>query len=311
MDRARPVSARGLAAQFPIGLARLSQIAEAMTNLPAAESKGLRVVVTVPTARLAAVAAVLGSALADVRCAGCAHQVLVAGEWSTGWASGKFVDANLDELAGERLRFAGLSIPRDRASVHRLPAGFPERGDTRLSHAIRDEVALRHVCTPLAAPQRRSAESAHPVVVVGAPGAFRDDVELLAAGAGAADLRGTLDAGSGLRDWFRFPVLAMDAVPDAADAPWAQELQPRLVVLVGSAGLDVQSRRIWPHVPTLVILSRRSPAGCGAGRSMTASGWSPTTNLPAALAPLVCPGVGLEIAAMIEPDGAEKDEDLW
>lgn len=299
------------AAGLPAGLLHLRRLAHELTRLRAGAPRNLRVVVTVPTLRIAGVAAALGSALAESPCHECAHTQLEPGAPVTGWASGKFIDSVLTEITDDMLRFGGIGLRGNRDSVHRLPDGFPERREWRLPDDVRADVAAALGCSEGVAGQRLSASAAHPVIVAGEPGAFRTDVDELAAASVGLQLRGRLHAGSHLHDWFRHPVLLMGAVPDPGQAPWAKELRPRLLVITGSAGWVGSSRRNWPDVPVLVLLSRRSPAACDAAALLCASGWSPPDTVPHGLVPLLRPAPGVEVLCRVEPDGAADDEDLW
>lgn len=268
-------------------------------------------VVTVPTLRLAGVAAALGAVVADVRCGDCLHTRLERGAQVTGWVSGKFVDATLNGLDDDELTFAGIRLRGNRDSLHRLPDGFPKRHHWRLTDELRAEVAAALRCPEAVAGQRLSAAAAHPVVIAGAPSAFRDDVDELAAASPRLHLRGRLHAGGHLHDWFRHPVLVMGAMPHPEEAPWAKELRPRLVMITGSAGWVGSSRRNWPDVPILVLLPRRSPAACDAASLIGAYGWKPPDDVPPELTPLLQPATGLEVLCVVEPEAAAEDEDLW
>lgn len=311
MIRMPRVAAVPKAERLPAGLLHLHRLAYALTRLGAEVPRNLRVVVTVPTLRLAGVAAALGSALAESPCRDCPHSQLQQGAPVTGWASGKFIDSVLTEITDDMLKFGGIGLRGNRDTVHRLPDGFPERRDWRLPGDVRDDVAAALGCTQAVAGQRLSASAAHPVIVAGEPGAFRADVDELAAASTALHLRGRLHAGSHLSDWFRHPVLLMASVPGPEQAPWAKELRPRLLVITGSAGWVDSSRRNWPDVPVLVMFSRRSPAACDAAARVCASGWSPPDTISQSLVPLLQPAAGVEVLYRVEPEAAANDEDPW
>lgn len=299
------------AGALPAALRHLRDLGAELARLDAAVARNLRVIVTVPTLRLGGVVAALGAALADVGCRGCAHTRLEPGVPVTGWASGKFIDGLLTDVTDDELTFGGIRLRGHRETVHRLPAGFPVRRDWRLPDDVRADVASALGCSPAVAGQRLSASAAHPVVVAGEPSAVRSDVEELSAVSAGLHLNGRLHAGGHLHDWFRHPVLLMGAVPHPEEVPWAKELRPRLVVITGSAGWVGSSRRNWPDVPVLVLLPRRSPAGCDAAGLICASGWTPPVSVPAPLAPLLQPAAGLEVLCRVEPEAAGEDEDLW
>lgn len=296
---------------YPAGLLHLRRLAEQLTIAGPGVGRNLRVVVTVPTLRLAGVAATLGSALAPVECRGCEHAKLERGVRVAGWVSGWFTDSRLVAVSDDELMFAGIRLRGNSDSVHRLPTDFPQRRDTRLPDDVRQEIAQAHGCSEGVVGQRLSAAAAHPVVVAGEPSTFRADVDLLSAASTSLHLRGRLFAGAHLHDWFRYPVLLMGAIPDRDDVPWVAALRPRLVVITGSAGWVTSSRRNWPDVPVLVLLSRRSPAAVDVAALLKASGWVAPAVVPPALGPLLRPTVGLEVLCVTEPEAAALDEDLW
>lgn len=289
----------------------MRRLAEQLTITGLGAGPNLRVVVTVPTLRLAGVWAALGSTLSPAQCHDCEHAKLERGAQVAHWASGWLKDSRLDAASDDELRFDGIRLRGNRDSVHRLPADFPERRDTRLPDDVRPELAQALGCAESVVGQRLSAACAHPVVVAGEPGTFRADVDLLSAASTSLHARGRLLAGARLQDWFRYPVLLMGAIPDRDDVPWAAALRPRLVVITGSAGWVASSRRNWPDVPVLVLLSRRSPAAADAAASLKERGWAPPAVVPAALDPLLRPTKGMEVLCVTEPEAAAADEDAW
>lgn len=289
----------------------LRWLANELARLDHVVTQNLRVVVTVPSSRLAGVVAALGAAVAAVPCRDCFHTRLEPGARITGWVSGKFVDACLTEMTDDLLRFGGIGLRGNRDTVHRLPDGFPARQEWRLPDELRTEVAAALGCAEGVAGQHLSASAAHPVVVAGMPSAFREDVDTLAAASVGLHLHGRVHAGGHLHDWFRHPVLLMSSIPEPEEVPWATDLRPRLVVVTGAAGWVSSSRRNWPDVPVLVLLSRRSPAACEVASLIGASGWAAPESLPATLTQLLHPASGLEVLSRIEPHVPADDEDLW
>jgi hypothetical protein len=306
-----PKAQAGRGGNIPTGLIRLREVSQCLTESACNVERNLRILVTVPTLRLAGAVAALGSVLAEDACRGCAHQYLEAGARISAWASGRFVDATLSYIDDQEACFGGLRLRGKRDSMHRLPSGFPERADARFPDEIRADVAAGLACTLGIAGQRHSARCPHPVIVAGEPKAFRDDVEALAACDTRLHIRGRLDPGHGLTDWFRHPVLRVHAIPELSEAPWAAELRPRLLIVRGSVGWMASSRRLWPGVPILALISRRSPAGCEVAATIRAFGWPRAIALPPALSDLLRPGHGLEVSAYVEPEAAPHDEDLW
>lgn len=296
---------------YPAGLLHLRRLAEQLTIAGPSVGQNLRVVVTVPTLRLAGVAAALGSALAPVECRDCEHAKLERGVRVAGWVSGRLTDSPLVAVSDDEVMFGGIRLRGNRDSVHRLPAEFPERRDTLLADDDRHKVAEALGCPEAVVGQRLSAASAHPVVIAGEPSTFRADVNLLSEASTSLHLRGRLFAGAHLRDWFRYPVLLMGAIPDRGDMPWVATLRPRLVIITGTAGWLPSSRRNWPDVPMIVLLSRRSPAAANAAALLRASGWPAPAALPATLRPLLQPTAGLAVLCLTEPAAAPVDEDSW
>ncbi|MBS4729852.1 hypothetical protein MSM1_16365 [Mycobacterium sp. SM1] len=296
---------------LPAGLRHLCRLAEQLTIVGPGAGRNLRVVVTIPTLRLAGVAATLGSALAPVECRDCEHAKLAPGVRVAGWVSGRLTDSQLVAVSDNELMFGGIRLRGNRDSVHRLPTGFPQRPDTRLLDDVRQELAEALGCAEGVVGQRLSAAAAHPVVVAGRPGTFRADVDLLSAASTSLHLQGRLFAGTDLHDWYRYLVLLMGAIPDREDVPWVATLRPRLVIITGTAGWLASSRRNWPDVPMLVLFSRRSPAAADAAALLKASGWAAPAALPAALRPLLQPTAGLGVLCLTEPATAAVDEDLW
>jgi len=298
---------------LPAGLRRLRALATALTAAQPDLERDLRVVVTVPTLRLAGVVAALGSVLTPVDCTGCTHTDLTPGARVAYVESGRFTDATLTAVSDREISFGGFRLVKHFDAVHRLPDGFPDsRVAARMPDDTRAAVAAALGCSPDVAAHRHSARCTHPVVVAGEPGAFADDLAALDTAGLALHLRGRLDAGRRLDDWFRHPVLAMSTIPDLTDVPWAAALRPRLVILTGSAGWAASCRRIWPQVPVLALLSRRSPAAVETAGLIATSGWPAPEAFPASLAPLLQPAAGLEILTRLEPTAVDEDgEVLW
>jgi len=247
----------------------------------------------------------------SIECSDCEHTWLECGVQVACCRSGLLTDQRLDDLRDGELRFGGLRLRNNRDSVHRLPAGFPERRDTRLSDVARREIAAAYGCPEESSGHRLSAASAHPVVVAGEPSAFLADVDLMFPACTSPGVRGRLLAGKHLRDWFRYPVLVMNAIPRFDDEPWVSALRPRLVVIAGSAAWVASSRSNWPEVPILALLSRRSPAAAEVASLLTTSGWAAPSQLPSPLRQLLRPQAGLEMLCATEPDATHADEDLW
>jgi hypothetical protein len=275
---------------------------------------GLRVIVTCPITRFAAVAAAFGALDVDLGCDSCLHGQLGDGMRVSAYLDGRFTDKLLLRAGQAELDFGGERLARNRDSVHRLPTSFPERHDHRLDPEFREQLMAYLGCLPVAVGFRHSARCAHPVLIVGEPTAVRDDVAVLAALHPDACLPGRLDVGTQLDAWYRHPVLTVGRLPRPAVDGWLNEVRPRLVVFAGSAGWAMSWRGRWPNVPQLVLLSRRSPAAVEAAAAIVAAGWpvpeAAALNLPSGV---LVPGAGLEIGVRCEPHQVpgEEGEEEW
>ena len=298
--------------EFPAGLARLRLLARVLTSATTPDS--LRVIVTCPTARFAAVAATLGALESNPDCGGCLHGKLTDRVRASAYLGGRFADTMILHAGPVELDFGGERLTRNRDSVHRLPAAFPERRDHRLDPLLREQLVSYYNCLPAAVGFRHSARCAHPVLVVGEPSAVRDDIAVLAALHPGEYLAARLDHGNLSDGWYRHPVLVAGRLPRSEAASWLNEVRPRLVVFAGSAGWAASWRGRWPSVPHLLLLSRRSPAAVETATSIAAASWPvPTIGALDLVHPVPEPGAGLEIGIRCEPFQVpgEGDEEEW
>ncbi len=297
---------------LPAGLARIRLLAGALTSTAAPD--GLRVIVTCPTTRFAPVAAALGALEVNLDCDGCLHRKVTDRAWVSAYLDGRFTDRIIMHAGPVELDFGGERLARNRDSVHRLPAGFPERRDHRLLPQLREQLIAHYSCWPAAAGFCHSARCAHPVLIVGEPTAVRDDVADLAAMYPGAYLIARLDSGNSLDGWYRHPVLVAGRLPRPEADGWLDEVRPRLVVFAGSAGWTASWHGRWPTVAQLVLLSRRSPAAVETAAAIAAAGWpAPPTGMLDLPAGALVPGRGLEIGICREPCQlpAEEGEEEW
>jgi hypothetical protein len=300
------------AIDLPAGLARLRQLAGALMS--AAVPDGLRIIVTCPTTRFAAVAAALGALDVDQGCDSCLHEQLADGVRVSAYLDGRLTDKVLLHAGQAQLDFGGHRLAGNRDSVHRLPSAFPERHDHRLDPELREHLMSHLGGPPAAVGFRHSARCAHPVLIVGEPTAVGDDMAVLAALQPEAHLPARLDIGTRLDAWYRHPVLAVGRLPRPDADRWLDEVRPRLVVFAGSAGWLVSWRGRWPDVPQLVLLSRRSPAAAEAAAAIGVAGWAaPEAGILDLPGGVLVPGAGLEIGARCEPRplNGEEDEEEW
>jgi hypothetical protein len=209
---------------LPAGLARLRRLAGALMS--AAVPDGLRIIVTCPTTRFAAVAAALGALDVDRGCGSCQHEQLADGVRVSAYLDGRLTDKVLLRAGEAVLDFGGHRLAGNRDSVHRLPAAFPERHDHRLSPELREHLMAYLGGPPAAVGFRHSARCAHPVLIVGEPAAAGDDVAVLAALCPDAHLPARLHIGARLDAWYRHPVLAVGRLPRPDADGWLDEVRP-------------------------------------------------------------------------------------
>jgi hypothetical protein len=128
---------------------------------------------------------------------------------------------------------------------------------------------------------------------------------------------GRLAPGEHYESWFRHPMLVVKRPPLPGQHEWLGDVRPRLVVRVGQAALLAPMQGLWPVVPHVILLSRRSPSSVDAMDAVRAMGWKPASSRQSQLADVLRPGDGLEIECFTEPgnwiirSADEIEEDEW
>lgn len=312
---------------LPRGLRRLIRIGNVLAARQWPESRRLRIVVTVPTARLAGLAVSLGAIKAE---AACEPQCLHAQLDETPRLSACYWDRHLQDHEAWRdhrgIHVGTSTFTQQLDSIHRLPDGFPARDRVPRNTSSRSEgeiadLALAYREEPAIAGLRRSAMGVHPVLYVGNAGELRADIDAAAKAQPlqAFHVLGNLAPGENYDSWFRHPVIVMHKTPVPGLHPWLDQVRPRLVVRCGQASLLQPMAGLWDAVPHVVLLSRRAPSTLDAIAAISAMGWRPLDrdSVPTCLRGVVRPGHGLEVSCFSEPPGCiavldeEVDDDEW
>lgn len=313
-------------ASLPVGLQRLIKLGNILAARQWPESQYLRIVVTVPTTRLAGLAVSLGASAAEAAHGSqCQHGKLDG----IPRLSACYWNRRLQDCEAWRdsrgVHVFTSTFPAHLDSIHRLPEGFPSRrplprNANSLSEREIADLALAYGEDPGIAGLRRSAMGAHPVLYMGNSSELWADINA-AMGPPLHDLHalGHLAPGEGYDSWFRHPVIVVHKTPVPGQYPWLDQVMPRLVVRSGQNSLLQPMAGLWNSVPHVALLSRRSPSTVDAIGAITAMGWKPLDpdRVPASLHQDLRPGDGLEIACFSEPPGRialhdeEGDDDDW
>ena len=196
--------------------------------------------------------------------------------------------------------------------VHLLPASFPQRGPASRGQAFENEVddlAKAMNLTPAQAGIERSELGAHPVIVVGYVSRFHLDVKMSRSPLAGLHPLGKLAPGkfgsAKEPGWYRHPVLLANRLRNPDDEfVWLREVEPRLVVYVGTSVVKKSMRDIWPRTPAVVLLSRRANVSANALELIENLGWRHGfVEDPGSVNPFQ-PGCGLEISSWAEPEGS-------
>lgn len=320
-------SAEVVAPAIPAGLQRLLQIGEILAGREWPELLSLRVVMTVPTTRLAGLALALGATRAIAPCdAGCGHTQLDG----VRRLAACYVDRHLQDREAwcdsAGIHVGQSTFTRHIESVHRLPNGFPERDRVPRNINSRSQIEIEDLASALGedmavAGFQRSSIGAHPVIYFGGYGELRQDIKVASRTPPLAGLHpvGRLAPGENYDSWFRHPTIVVRDAPLPGHHPWLSEVRPRLVVRCGHRALLKPMAGIWDAVPHVVLLSRRSPSSVEAVEAIRGMSWRPVSSamLDDKLAVALRPGVGLEIGCFCEPTGRlaltqeEAEDDEW
>lgn len=311
---------------LPSGLRRLIRIGNVLAARQWPESQCFRIVVTVPTTRLAGLAVSLGATKAEVEHGPqCQHGQLDG----TARLSACYWNRHLQDHEAWRdqrgVHVGTSTFTQHLDSIHLLPEGFPTRERVPRNTNSRSEteiadLALAYGEEPAIAGFRRSAMGAHPVLYMGNFNELRADIDAaMEPPFLSLHVLGRLAPGEGYDSWFRHPVIVVHKTPEPGVYPWLDQVIPRLIVRCGQASLLQPMAGIWDAVPHVVLLSRRSPSTFDAIGAIAQMGWRRLglDSLPASLREVVRPGEGLEIACFSEPPGQiavldeEADNDEW
>lgn len=315
-----------LAVPLPAGLQRLIRLGNILAARQWPESQYLRIVVTVPTTRLAGLAVSLGASKAEVAHGPqCQHRRLDG----TPRLSACYWSRHLQDREawrdGRSIHVSTSTFTAHLDSIHRLPEGFPSRRplprntNSRSESEIAD-LALAYDEDPAVAGFRRSAMGAHPVLYMGNSSELWADINA-AMEPPLQNLHalGCLAPGEGYDSWFRHPVIIAHKTPVPGQHPWLDQVIPRLVVRSGQNSLLQPMAGLWNSVPHVMLLSRRSRSTFDAIGAIAEMGWKPLDHdrIPAPLHEDLRPGDGLEVACFSEPPGRialnkeEEDDDDW
>ena len=313
--------------QLPLGLRRLIRLGNVLAAWQLPENERLRIVVTVPTTRLAGLAVSLGATEAVVSCGPECHHAQLD---STPRLAACYWDRHLQDLEAWRdnqgVHVGTSTFTKHMDSIHRLPEDFPARNrlprnlNSRSETEIAD-LALVYDEEPAIAGFRRSAMGAHPVLYMGNADELSADIEAasMTQPLQAFHVLGRLAPGNGYESWFRHPMIVVHKAPVPGRYPWLNQVMPRLLVRCGQISLFQPMAGLWDAVPHVILLSRRAPSTLDAIWAIAEMGWRPLDHkrVPAFLREAVRPGQGLEIACYSEPPGRmavgeeDADDDEW
>lgn len=283
---------------------------------------GLRLVVSVPTERLAALSVILGAASSKPECNDsiCEHHHLD----ETPRRVSCYFDRHLQDTEAWRdseghVHIGQSTFTKFEFAINRLPSEFPER--TRVPRTLQsrfeaelDDLAALFGDDRATSGIRRSANSTHPILVLGRLSDLEKDIKLASSMRAfhGRHLKGILAPGHGLDKWFRHPVIVADNSPQSLNQPWLDSVRPRLVVRVGRMGVTQPLGNRWPDTPQIVVLSRRVPSSIDAVEIIRAMGWRSLGDSERSGTPALNPISGLiEAEWFIEDTSADMPMKDW
>ena len=312
---------------LPNGLRRLMRMGQVLaSSRQCHEHPSLRVVVTVPTDRLAGIAVLLGASAAEPHCdSSCVHTQLDETKRLAACYWDRHLQDRIAYADGAGVHVATSIFPKSTGSVHRLPDGFPAdrsrvpRNSNSQSGEEIEDLANAFGEDRYFAGLRRSRMSAHPVLYIGDMAKVREDLDLAGTIPKLAALHplGRLAPGEHYESWFRHPTLVVKQPPLTSQRVWLTDVRPRLIVRVGQAAVLTPLQGLWPEVPHVILLSRRLPSSVDAIEAIRAMGWKPIHSELDDLRATLRPGDGLEISCLIEPGASapvsadDFEEDEW
>jgi hypothetical protein len=303
---------------IPEGLRQLHDLAEYLAKYGFSLGDNFRVVVSVPTQRLASTALALGAMSSQRDCdSRCGHRVTGEDPRPASLYDNRHL-RDQDAWRDERGRVwvsAQNHLPTSRG-IHLLPSSFPQRGPASRGQIFEDEVddlARAMNLTSAQAGIERSELGAHPVIVVGYVSRSYLDVKMPRSPLAWLHPLGRLAPGkfgSAMEPgWYRHPVLLANRLRNPDDEfAWLSEVEPRLVVYVGTSAVRSSVRDIWPRTPAVIVLSRRANASANALELVESLGWQHgSVEVPGSVNPFR-PQSGLEISSWAELGGSTPED---
>lgn len=315
---------KGVTLGLPPGLRRLMHIGKLFASREWSEFPELRIVVTIPTTRLAGLAVTLGATKAVTPCGpNCGHAQFDA----TPRRAACYWDRHLEDREAWRddagIHVGTSTFTKYFDSVHRLPNGFPERNRLPRNTDSHSQAEIKDLARvfgeePAIAGFRRSAMGAHPVLYIGNGTELRRDIDVASVTAPLDRLHflGCVAPGEDYDSWFRHPTIVAHEPPYPSRYPWLADVRPRLIIRCGQGALLKPMAGIWDAVPHVVLLSRRSPSSLDAVEAIRAMSWRRISSvmLGKEFKAALMPGEGLEIGCFCEPVGRlmlSEDDDEW
>lgn len=332
------VSKRGLGnaleiSQLPSGLKYLIKLGRWLVADRTRFPNNLRILITVPTEHLAALAISIGALNTDIECNSCdCTHILTSNEptRASAYTDGKFQDglAHLDSIG--RVKFGQSTFDTtakidSRQSVHVLPKNFPQRlglSKDKLKKEIQDFIETLNLGIQDPSQLRaiagleRSRISAHPVIVLGHIKTFEQDLireSLLS----YLYPQGVCGIGKIEEEWFRCPCLVGKNIPSIENNTWLSEVLPRLVITVGKNACLCSRRDQWPQIPQVLILSRTSPSSVATVKDLMDLGWEESKPYTPEAIEMLKPSGGIEVSFWTESQplattfDLEENEDQW
>jgi len=303
---------------MPAGLRQLHDLGALLGRPDSSLPDNFRVVVSVPTRRLASTALALGAMKNPWDCDNrCRHRVADDEPRMASFYDNRLLRDN-DARKGEngRVYVSPQNSFSSSRGVHLLPSSFPPREPSPRGQAFEDEIkdlAEAMNLTVAQAGTERSELGAHPVIVVGYVSRSYIDVKLPGSPLACLHPLGCLAPGgfgsAAAPGWYRHPVLLAMRLRDPDDGfAWLREVEPRLVVYVGMSAVRGSVRDIWPRTPALVILNRRANVSANSFELIENLGWRPESLQLSGSANPFRPGSGLEITRWTELGGSTPED---
>ena len=298
---------------MPAGLRQLHDLGGLLGKPDSLRPDNFRVVVSVPTKRLASTALALGAVTNPWDCdSRCDHRVTDTERRAASlYDNRQLRDQDTWRAASGRVYVSPQNSFSSSHGVHLLPRLFPRREPLPRGQLFQDELEDLAEALDLTLPQagmERSELGAHPVIVVGYVSQSFDDARLRWPPLARRHPLGRLAPGkfgsAAAPGWYRHPVLLANRLRDPDDGfTWLREVEPRLVIYVGMSSVSSSIRDTWPRTPAVVVTSRRDRASANSLELIENLGWSPEAlQLVGSVNPLQ-PGSGLEISQWSELTG--------